>query len=363
MNFAVVEPTPEEWDRFVVQHPQGNLLQRSPWGELKTSSGWSVRRIAILGIPQTNSTTQEVRQVSLLAGAQMLFRTRYMVSVAYIPRGPLFSGISEVDNLLLAAMQHVARQKRAIFLRLEPNILEQDPQADRIHTWLLLKGYHTTETIQPRSTIHLTFTATTIETLFAHMSKGHRADIRRAERQGVTIQTGTISDIDTFYGIMQSTSQRANFGIHTRAYYEQAMRLFGENSLLLIAQKDAQAIASHLVFHDTHAGFYLYSGATQPGLKVGANHLLQWHALQWAHQHGCTHYDFWGIPDTLGRAALLAEEHQQQKAALEHEAEQDPLIGVYRFKKGFGGTIVRYLPAYDYIYFLPFYTLWQRRLQ
>ncbi len=45
------------------------------------------------------------------------------------------------------------------------------------------------------------------------------------------------------------------------------------------------------------------AAVVREGLRAGANHALQWEALQWARGRGCASYDFWGIPDALGRAA------------------------------------------------------------
>lgn len=95
-------------------------------------------------------------------------------------------------------------------------------------------------------------------------------------------------------------------------------------------------------------------------MKSGANHGLEWHALRWARELGCRRYDLWGIPDALGRAAGAADE--DERAALESAAQKDPLIGVYRFKKGFGGRIVRYLPAYDLPLIPPLYRLVRHRI-
>ena len=58
------------------------------------------------------------------------------------------------------------------------------------------------------------------------------------------------------------------------------------------------------------------------------NHLLQWKAIRWAQEQGCTVYDMWGAPDVLD--------------------ESDPLWGVYRFKRGFGGEFVRHIGAWDF---------------
>jgi lipid II:glycine glycyltransferase (peptidoglycan interpeptide bridge formation enzyme) len=81
------------------------------------------------------------------------------------------------------------------------------------------------------------------------------------------------------------------------------------------------------------------------------NHLLQWHAIQWARARGCTAYDFWGIPDEIG---------QDPSAASQAHERSDGLWGVYRFKEGFSGEVVRYLGAYDCVYSSLLYALGTR---
>lgn len=351
--WAIVEPDAATWDRFTQQHPQGHLLQSVGWGALKSKFGWEAHRVAV-----TSSS-------GLVAGAQFLLRRRYGVSVAYVPRGPLFAEDADANRLLLGALDRLARRHRAVFLRLEPNVIERAPQADSLHSFLLLQGFRPAEPIQPRSTIHLDLTPTP-ERLLAAMSKGHRADIRRAEREGVTVRVGTSEeDLAAFYAIFQETARRANFAIHSLDYYRTAWQQFTHNSeqlhaQLLLAEQGGQVCAGFLIFAWANAGLYLYSCSTDAGLKSGANHLLQWHALQWAQAQGATLYDFWGIPDAFGQIANAFDDAEREQ--LEQAARSDPLFGVFRFKKGFGGQVVRYLPAYDRVYLAPLYALWQRRL-
>lgn len=351
---SVSEPASADWDAFVRRHPHGHLLQLAAWGDLKARFGWRVRRIAILG---ADSAAPDGR--AILAGAQLLVRERYGISAVYAPRGPLFSGDMVIDDLLLQALARVARRRRAVFLRLEPNLREDDPHADATHTWLLLHSFQPADPIQPRSSIHLDLIPPG-ERIFAGFSKGHRADIRRAERQGVAVRVGTEADIAAFYAIMETTGARAAFGIHAESYYRAAWQLFQPASRLLLAEQTGQIVAAHMVFAGAGSGLYLYSGASEAGLKAGANHLLQWQAIQWTRDQGCATYDLWGIPDALGRAASAPD--ATAHAALEAAAQSDPLIGVYRFKKGFGGRVVRYLPAYDQVYLPPLYALWRRRI-
>jgi lipid II:glycine glycyltransferase (peptidoglycan interpeptide bridge formation enzyme) len=360
---AIVEPDDAAWDDFTRRHRLGHLLQSAEWGALKARFGWERRRLAIGGA------------VGLRAGAQVLFRYRLGASVAYVPRGPIFAGDAAADALLLTALDRLARRRRAVFLRIEPNVLEDDPAADTLHSFLLSRGFRPAEPIQPRSSIHLDL-APPSDRLLAAMSKGHRADIRRAEREGVIVRVGeTGRDLDAFYAIMEATGTRAGFAIHSRDYYQAAWELFNHSTSaslsekrsperqsharLLLAERDGAPLAAFLVFAWAGSGLYLYSGATEDGRKLGANHALQWQALLWAKQRGCANYDFWGVPDALGQAA--GAEDATERARLEQAAQADPLAGVFRFKKGFGGRIVRYLPAYDLVYVSPLYALWRRR--
>jgi lipid II:glycine glycyltransferase (peptidoglycan interpeptide bridge formation enzyme) len=359
MHIAIQEPSATTWDAFVNDHPQGQLLQSTPWGNLKTAFGWDAWRIAVIRSPEASSPAQ-AEPAPLLAGAQVLFRERYGVSIAYVPRGPLLSGDPAIDTPLLHILERTAKRRRAVLLRLELNILEREPQAAEWQALLRAHNCQVANTIQPRTSIHLDLTPPP-EQLFARLSKGHRADIRRAERQGVEVRAGTMQDIATFYAILRDTSQRAAFGIHPEAYYRLAWDLFRPASTLLLAEQGGQPIAAHMIFADTQMGYYFYGGATAQGLRLGANHLLQWHAIQWARRRGCRGYDLWGIPDALGRAAATGDEHQRE--ALLAEAHNDPMMGVYRFKKGFGGEIVRYLSAYDRVFVPPLYGLWRRHME
>jgi serine/alanine adding enzyme len=362
-QLAIVEPDDAAWDAFAQRHRLGHLLQSATWGELKARFGWECRRLAVASA------------AGLRAGAQVLFRYKLGASVAYVPRGPLFAGDAAADTLLLAALDRLARRRRAVFLRIEPNILEDDPAADTLHSLLLSRGFQPAAPIQPRSSIHLDI-APPSDRLLAAMSKGHRADIRRAERESVVVRVGkTEQDLDAFYTIMEATGIRAGFAIHSRDYYRAAWKLFSQpaaasqnenrepesesHARLLLAERDGLPLAAFLIFAWAGSGLYLYSGAIEDGRKLGANHALQWQALMWAKERGCARYDFWGIPDELGQAAGV--EDAAERARLEQAAQADPLAGVFRFKKGFGGRIVRYLPAYDLVYISPLYAFWRRR--
>lgn len=345
-QLALIEHRDEAtWDELVARLPGGSLLQSWAWGEFKAGFGWQPLRL-------------EVSAGEATAVAQLLIRPSYGLAAAYVPRGPLLGADDEVNRVLLRSLRSVARRKRAAFLRLEPNVAEDSPGADTFHSLLQVAGFEPAEPLQPRSSIWLDLRATPAE-LLAGASKGHRADVRRAERNGVQVRVGrTPSDLDSFYAIMLATAQRQAFAIHDRDYYAAAWRMFGDAARLLLAELAGETVAAFLVFGWGREAQYMYSGSNELGLKAGANHLLQWHAITWAQQRGCELYDMWGVPDAFGRMAGAAG---QELAQLEAEAKEHPMYGVYRFKKGWGGRVVRYLPAYDQVYLRPAYSWWRRR--
>lgn len=326
------------WDAFVAAHPHGHLLQLSAWGQLKATAGW---------VPQLLGLHDRAGQ--LVAGAQLLVRRRFGVAAAYTPRGPLFSGDAAIDRRLVSGLVSHARRQLAVFLRLEPNLTRADAGATDLAALLQTQRLLPVAPVQPAVSLHVPL-AGTPETLLRGVSKGHRADIRRAERDGVVVRVGTAADLVCFYQVMQETAGRAGFGIHDAGYYAAALRVLGPRVRLWLAERDGVPHAAAFTALGPHAAAYLYSGSTAAGLRSGAQHAIQWAALQWAQAAGARDYDLWGVPaalaDTDGDVA----------------AQQDPLYGVYRFKRGFGGRLVCYVGAYDAVLLPPLYHWWRRRM-
>ncbi len=63
------------------------------------------------------------------------------------------------------------------------------------------------------------------------------------------------------------------------------------------------------------------------------NYLLQWNMIQWAIETGCRIYDFRGVSGDL--------------------TPDNPLYGLYRFKKDFNGDLVQFVGEYDLVFNKP----------
>ena len=313
----------QAWDERVVAAPGGHVLQSWAWGELKGRFGWRVER---LGLDS--------------ASAQVLYRPLPggLGSIAYVPKGPLLDwNDGQAIHQFTAAIRPLARRQRAICLKIEPNLEDSPGRAER----LLAAGFRPSpQPIQPRRTIVVGLDAEP-EAILARMKQKTRYNIRLAGRKGVVVRSGDEGDLPAFYRLMEDTARRDRFAIHSQAYYEAAHRLFvpAGQGCLLLAEHEGRLLAGLVAVALGDTACYLYGASTDEGRELMPAYLLQWEAMMWARERGCRAYDLWGVPD-------------EDEPALEAEFAQrgDGLWGVYRFKRGFGGRLVRTVGAWDLVY-------------
>ena len=313
----------QAWDERIAAAPDGHVLQSWAWGELKGRFGWRAERIGLGS-----------------ASAQVLYRPLPggVGSIAYVPKGPLLDwDDGQAVRDWTAAIRPLARRQRAICLKIEPDLEDSPAQAERL--WAA--GFRPSpQPIQPRRTIIVDLDADP-EAILARMKQKTRYNIRLAARKGVVVRHGDEGDLPAFYQLMEDTSLRDGFAIHSQAYYEAAHRLFvpdGRGSLLL-AEYAGRLLAGLVVAALGNIACYLYGASADKGRELMPSYLLQWEAMLWARGRGSRAYDLWGVPD-------------EDEPALEAGFAQrsDGLWGVYRFKRGFGGRLVRTVGAWDLVY-------------
>jgi lipid II:glycine glycyltransferase (peptidoglycan interpeptide bridge formation enzyme) len=311
------------WDELVAAAPGGGPLQSWAWGELKAGFGWRAQRMCV------GTACAQVLYRRLPAG---------LGTLAYVPKGPLAdcaNGLAIKD--LLNAIQPLAREQRAICLKIEPN-LEDDPAL--VGDLRALGFQASPQTIQPRRTIVVDLDVEP-EAMLKRMKQKTRYNVRLAARRGVTVRHGEEADLPAFYDLMQVTAKRDSFGIHSRAYYEATYSLFvpAGQGCLLLAEHEGKLLAALIVLAFGGTAIYMAGASSNEGRNLMPTYLLQWESMLWARKQGCRAYDLWGVPDE-NEATLEAEFTQRN----------DGLWGVYRFKRGFGGQLVRAAGAWDLVY-------------
>jgi len=319
------DQTPAEtWDNRLRQEG-GHLLQSWRWGEFKRQHGWTPHRILV-----------ETSEGS--ACAQVLYRSRGPASIGYVPRGPLITGEPQpLWDALRSEIDRAAFRHRAIMTVIEPDAPLR-----------LIGSFHDAGVVrglahfQPSRTVKVPLLED--DALLKQMHQKTRYSVRLAQRRGVIVKRRAVEDeaIDQFYTLMQDTSDRNAFGIHSRSYYADFLRIFGEDAVLLFAKVDGGNVGAALIAaaFGTEA-IYMYGASSSQNRAHGAAFLLQFEAMRWARGRGCTTYDLWGIPEHDPESI-----HNDDQSKIVG-TKGDDLRGLYRFKTGFGGEIVSYPPTME----------------
>ncbi len=338
MSYQRIQPEPQQWRDFVAA-AGGHVLQTSEWGALKSAFGWQAEVIALAGAGR------------IVAGALALTRriAPLVGSVTYVPRGPVLNWQdTPALTALLAALNETAQAQDGILLKLEPDLLASAEARSR----LAACGFRPSpQEIQPPRTIWIDITGSEDDILM-RMSQTTRRKVRTGPKKGVEVRRGNAGDLESFNALMSITGSRNEFGVHTPKYYRMAYDLFApEHAALLMASYEGRDLAGLMVFALGTTAWYFYGASSDAERERMPTYALQWDAIRWARERGCTTYDLWGIPDA--EEAVLEAEFQQRS---------DGLWGVYGFKRGFGGQVVRTVGAWDRVYKPVWYTAYRLAL-
>jgi lipid II:glycine glycyltransferase (peptidoglycan interpeptide bridge formation enzyme) len=339
-NLNIKEIKPEErelFNNFMANGPKGHILQSYEWGEVKETTGWEPIRLLVED------------EGCIKAGISVLKRPLPLPgkSIYYAPRGPVadFSDHKTLD-FLLGEIRKRALKDNALFLKIDPDIPAENKGA--AVNYLESRGFVSSdkglnfEGVQPKFVFRLSLDRP-IDEIFQNMHSKTRYNIRLAERKGVTVKEDcTKQDLEEFYKILLVTCERDGFMVRSYDYFEAMWEKLVKRGYarLFMAHYRGKAIAGTLAFIFGDKAWYVYGASSNEYRNVMPNYALQWRMIEWAKENGCTIYDFRGVSGDLNP--------------------KNPLYGLYRFKKGFGGEFTEFIGEYDLPFSKPLYFLWEK---
>lgn len=344
------------WNQLIAQLPNPHFLQTYEWGQVKAAYGWQPHYLVWDDAGCTVSTDfPALPRQPVKAAALVLKKTvptgglAARLSILYAPKGPLLDwGNTPLRTRVLDDLQRFARQQGAIFLKLDPDVVLgtgvpgteteiAEPGGEAVREELSRRGWRfATDQIQFRNTVMVEVGTSTEEEILARMKQKTRYNVRLGPKKGVSVRAGNKDDWPMLYKMYAETSVRDGFVIRDEEYYRKVWALFSPDvegqrfpiAEPLIAEVDGEPVAAIFVFAFAGRAYYVYGMSREAHREKMPTYLLQWEAMKWAKAHGCATYDLWGAPDVFD--------------------ESDSMWGVFRFKDGLGGQVVRTLGAWDY---------------
>jgi lipid II:glycine glycyltransferase (peptidoglycan interpeptide bridge formation enzyme) len=312
------------WDAFVAAHPSGHFFQSWTWGEMQRGLGGSPRRIAVLD-------GDDIRCCALL----LFFEGSRRFAV--VPRGPVANPNDELAvTYLMAAAVETCEREGATLLRVEPQWTRDEALVQRFDEW----GFRSVrQFIMPRRTLLIDLQPST-EDIWASFRSNTRNRVRLAEKLGVEIRVGNTGDLPAFATMFEQMTARHGLRQASVDQFRLAAEHFGADDVmrLYMARGGGVDISGIIVFIWGRTATYLWGASSddEAARKFNPNQLLHWTAMQWARSRGCETYDMFGIPD-----------HDEDVLEAEYGKQTGGMWNLYRFKRGFRGTVVRHLGTFD----------------
>ncbi len=310
------------WKKVLATWPEANFLQSPEWAKVNEMMGYKVITEDFNGVGWCMMIVKNAK------------RGRYLE----IGGGPLIDWADMgVVRAVFDRIKTIARMEKCVFIRMRPQL-----RAVRRNTDLMGDlGFK-------KAPMHLHAEHTVIidlekseEELLKNMRRQTRYEVRRADKLGIKVESGNSESLfEEFHQVQAETAARQNFVPPNLKMLMAEREGFGSAAKIYRAYLEVEdelnpkktkkdPIAYGLILECGEEGEYFEAASTSLNSKLPGAYALQWQVMRDLKQEGYKRYNLWGI------APKGAKKHRY--------------AGVTTFKTGFGGEVVEFVPAMDFV--------------
>ncbi len=310
-----------EYEMFLQHHPKGHFMQSYDWGNVKDQ--WEFHALI------ARDETQEIRGTLAILIRPLGFLG---LKIAYSPRGPVCEmGDEAMLYELLSAAAAFVREKRCCCFTIDPDV---GSECIALLQAAARAGYEaprkTTnfESIQARFVMRLDLVKKNGQDVLSGFESKTRYNLKKSAKEGVRVTNADASELPVFFRLMQATGKRDGFMIRPLAYFVHLMDCMKDHTRLYLAYVGDTPVAGAIALQYGDKMWYLYGASDNVHRNCMPNYAVQWEIIQWALEQNCRLYDFRGVPGD--------------------DDPQNPIHGLYRFKKGFGSIRTEFIGELTY---------------
>lgn len=390
--------TIKEFNEYAIKHSQSSFFQSSYWGDLKEKNGWKMH---LVGIKKDG----EIIAASLLLSKKVKLINK---DIFYSPRGFIINyEDKELVKTFTEGVVDYAKKNKAIFVKINPlipfrkrdidgNVIDPLKNNKELIDYLKSLGFEhngfdeNVPNLEPRFISVLNLENKDEDQILKDMRGTTRRRIKTSYKNRLNIIEAKKSDLPHFKELMLHTSERRGFIDRPLSYYEHMYEAFNKskNIKVLLVEFDANSqlkkykediaeikeklenaqskkrknegqikefemelarvnkqieeanalkkefgskkiIAGGLYMLFGKQIIYLFGASLKPFMKYNSQYLLQWEMIKYAKEHDYQNFNFYGIDPAF---------HQD-----------DPMFGLFDFKRGFGAEPVELIGEFNYI--------------
>lgn len=401
----LTELSQDQFTAFFETHPQSTFLQSPCWGDLKHKNGWDVTYLGFV------SKNQVIAGCMLLSKTTPIHRKMFYAPRGFLLDYEDFNLVRDFTQAMYRYVKkekgiffkidpYILYHTRDR----DGHIVEGGVDHSNLVSYLCSLGYQKQaykihqQTLQAKWMYTLTLEGKTLDQVLSEMDAKTRQMIHKNEKNGVIVRDGTREDISLFTDIMNETSSRREFLPRSYQYYlnmydvfqpegkfvlkiaeihpKEQLKVFTEEKEKLLQEKDekqkqhdagtlkmkeekyqkrmkelenqlmrleekihkmqdiyekhGEIVPIGAINYMLYGGEVLsfYGGAYQEFLSFQPFYSIHYEMIRYAVTHGYHTYNFYSIHGDL--------------------SPEDPMYGVYQFKRGFGGQVVELIGEFDY---------------
>ena len=194
----------------------------------------------------------------------------------------------------LREIEEICRKHKSIFIKIEPG-LEQN-----LHT-LEKEGYiHSYHPLLPPSTVFIDLTETE-DMLWKAVSKTGRYSIRRAQREGATVETyknPTVEQLELLLIFLKQTAAARKILVPSMKDLQKQVELFGNDChVILVKSKEGEYMAGNYYLGHGESVWFVHGGTSHKSRKGKWGYELTWKSYLYLKVQGYKILDLEGIDD------------------------------------------------------------------
>jgi len=290
------------WDEQIQTLDRVHPFNAYDWGTVRQVDGWeSIHLIA--------------ERAGRVCGAlQLLSKTLSPLpwSIFYGPHGP----VCDPDDMDVVAAIHeklreVAARKRAIFIRIDPNITEGESSSlerllERLQYAHLDQRWSFWNS--PRDEYRIDLRAgETAEDLYNALDRDTRRCIRKGPKDGLSIEVATTEeDLKAFYDIFKDFTVSKRFLVRGYQYQKRLWDCYVArgHGRLFLAKFEGQVIGGLICVMFGRKCVAMHMGTPYKYQKLQTYYAYVWESIRWAKENGCEWYSFRGVGTTPTQEAF-----------------------------------------------------------
>ena len=267
------EAVSEDWDAFVEATPDATLSHRLGWRDV-IANAYGHQTFYLTVCHDT-----EIAGILPLVHIKNRLFGNSLVSMPFQDYGGIAAKNQEVFQVLLDQALQLKKTCDAGFVELR--YCEEPPV------------FAPTEGIAygDKSTLILDISPGA-ENLWKSFSPKVRNQVRKAQKNGLSVQIGGAELLDEFYRPFAVNMRDLGSPVHHPKFFTEIFRVFGNDVRLALIREGGKTVGGLVVFFHKNTAIVPWASCYRNYFSKCPNNLLYWETMQYACSRGCTQFDF-----------------------------------------------------------------------